>query len=396
MSSGQPLRVGVVGLGAAAGQILPAFSTVEQVELCGVADVRADLVAATSARYGVPGYDSLEALCAGDTVSAVWVATPNTLHAEHTIVAAECGKHVICEKPMAVSLAECDAMVDAARINGVHLVQGHSKIYETPIRLMHSIIQTGALGRVITVNTWNFNDWLLRPRLESEVDTSLGGGVVYRQAPHQVDIVRCLAGAKAKSVRAVTGCWHPGFQTEGNYTAMMDFQGGAAATMVFNGYGRFETAELTWDRTEGGRTLPDGAVRVPRPTPSGPVDPSQKYSVAGHGSSEERRGQPFFGLTVVSCELGDMRQSPDGAFVYTSKGRREVVGQVDGGRSAELVELAEAVAAGRPAFPSGEWGKATLEVCLAILESGRTGREIELHHQVDMPTWWTNGGAVPA
>jgi phthalate 4,5-cis-dihydrodiol dehydrogenase len=390
------LRVGVVGLGAAAGQILPVFEGVSQVELGGVADVRADLVARTSATYDVPGFDSLESLCDADVVDAVWVATPNTLHAQHTIAAAERGKHVICEKPMAVSLDECDTMIGAARSNGVHLIQGHSKIYETPIRLMHRIVQSGELGRVISVNTWNYNDWLLRPRLGSEVDTSLGGGVVYRQGPHQVDIVRCLAGGRAKSVRAVTGRWQPGFATEGNYTALMEFEGGAAATLVFNGYGRFEVAELTWNRTEGGRTLPDGAVRVPRPVLPGPVKPHEKYSVAGHGPAGTRRGQPFFGLTVVSCERGDLRQSPDGVFVYTSEGRREVVGRVDGGRSAELVELAEAVESGRPAFPGGEWGKATLEVCLGILESSRTGREVELHHQVEMPTWWGGSVGVPA
>jgi phthalate 4,5-cis-dihydrodiol dehydrogenase len=391
-----PLRVGIVGLGAAAGQILPVFRDVPQVVLGGVADVRRDLVDDTTARYGVPGFDSVEALCDADVVDAVWVATPNTLHARHTIAAAERGKHVICEKPMAVSLEECDSMVHAARTNGVQLVQGHSKIYETPIRLMRSIVESGELGRVIAVNSWNFNDWLLRPRLASEVDTTLGGGVVYRQGPHQVDIARCLAGGMVKSVRAVTGRWQPGFETEGNYSALLEFEDGAVATLVFNGYGRFEIAELTWNRTEGGRTLPDGAVRKPRPTPPGPVEPTEKYSVAGHGGSGQRGGQPFFGLTVVSCELGDLRQSPDGVFVYTSEGRQEVIGPVDSGRSAELVELAEAVESGRPAFPGGEWGKATLEVCLGILESGRTGREVRMHHQVPMPPSWCAVTPVPA
>ena len=384
------LRVGVVGLGAAAGQILPVFDSLPEVELAGVADVRADLVAATSARYGVPGFASLEAMCDGDLVDAVWVATPNTLHAEHTIAAAERGKHVICEKPMAVSLAECDAMIEATRRNGVKLVQGHSKIYETPIRLMRTIIESGDLGPVFSVNTWNYNDWLLRPRLTTEVQTALGGGVVYRQGPHQVDIVRCLAGGKAKSVRAVTGRWQPGFETEGNFTALLEFDSGAAATLVFNGYGRFEVAELTWNRTEGGRILPDGDVRVPRPVLPGPVEPGEKYSVAGHGSSDRRGGQPFFGLTVVSCARGDLRQSPDGVFVYTNAGRREVKAHGDSGRSAELVELADAVRSDRRAFPDGEWGKATLEVCLGILESGRTGREIQLHHQVEMPASWSS------
>lgn len=389
----EPLRVGILGLGAASAQILPAFGHTEGVVLGGVADIRHQTAEEVGRRHDVPACNSVEELCARDDVDAVWVATPNPLHARHVVTAAELGKHVICEKPMAVTLAEADAMISACERNRVRLIQGHSKIYETPIRSMRAMITGGSLGRAIQINTWNFNDWLLRPRLASEVDTSRGGGVVYRQGPHQVDIVRCLGGGMVGSVRAVAGRRLRGFDTEGDYTALLVFDEGLAATAVFNGYGQFEVAELTWNITEGGRTIADAAVRRPRPVPPGPVSETTKYASNGTPTPADEdaarsRHQPFFGLTVVGCERGDLRQSPEGLFIYTPEGRREISCPPEHGRSAELRELVGSVTDDRPAFPDGRWGKATLEVCLAVLESSRTGKEVPLQHQVPVPPWW--------
>ena len=95
--------------------------------------------------------------------------------------------------------------------------------------------------------------------------------------------------------------------------------------------------------------------------------------------------QPFFGLTIVTCERGAIRQSPDGLFVYTEDGREEVLCPPRGGRDDELRELADAIATGRPGFPDGRWGKATLEVCLAIMASSKDGRARKLLHQVPAP-----------
>jgi phthalate 4,5-cis-dihydrodiol dehydrogenase len=88
----------------------------------------------------------------------------------------------------------------------------------------------------------------------------------------------------------------------------------------------------------------------------------------------------------VSCENGDIRQSPDGLFVYTIEGMREVPCAPSQGRGAELLELYEAITEDRAVFPDGRWGKATLEVVLAILQSSREKREIALSHQIAYPS----------
>jgi hypothetical protein len=93
--------------------VLPAFGKDKPYVLAGGADNRAEARAAFADVYDRPVFSSVAALCARDDVDAVWISTPNTLHAEHAICAARNGKHVICEKPMAVNLRECDRMIAA-------------------------------------------------------------------------------------------------------------------------------------------------------------------------------------------------------------------------------------------------------------------------------------------
>jgi phthalate 4,5-cis-dihydrodiol dehydrogenase len=379
------LRLGMAGLGAASRQILPQIARVPEIELAAGADTRPDATEEFRTKYGGKAFSSLEAMCDSDAIDAVWIATPNVHHAEHAVFAAERGKHVIVEKPMAVSLDETDRMIEAADRNRVKLVQGHSKIYGPAIQKMHEIVRSGRLGRVIQINSWNYTDWLQRPRLASEVDTSLGGGICFRQGPHQVDIVRFIAGGMVRSVRAATGRADKHFDTEGDYTAFLEFEDGTPATVAYNGYGYFDIAELTWGIGEGGNKRAEEEMYKPRRRATGPVDQEAKYRLphaAAAGNVRERAAQGFFGLTVVACEQGVIRQSPQGLFVYTEAGREEVPCAIDIGHAAELLELYRSVTEDRPAFPDGKWGKATLEVCLAMLQSSGQRREIRMEHQI--------------
>ena len=375
----------MAGLGAASRQILPHLARASEVELTAGADIRPDAAQEFQARYGCAAYPSVAAMCAGGEIDAVWIATPNPCHAEHTVLAAEHGKHIVVEKPMAVTLDEAEAMIAAAARNRVKLVQGHSKIYSPAIQKIREIVRSGRLGRVIQINTWNSNDWLQRPRLASEVDTRIGGGVCFRQGPHQVDIVRYLGGGKVASVRATAGRADRHFATEGDYTAFLEFEDRTPATMAFNGYGYFDIAELTWGIGEGGKRIRDTDTSVAKARLTGPVDQDFKYGnprTTEADAVRERAAQSFFGLTIVACERGAIRQSPQGIFVYSETGREEIPCAVDAGRTAELRELQQAVMQDRPPFPDGRWGKATLEVCLAMLQSSNERREIALAHQV--------------
>ena len=113
----------------------------------------------------------------------------------------------------------------------------------------------------------------------------------------------------------------------------------------------------------------------------------EREGAFAHGGTEEQRprlpgGGTMFGVTIATCERGDIRQSPTGLLLYGDDGRTEI--PVEGrsaSRNSELQELYDAVVQDRPVYHDGRWGMATLEVCLAIMQSAREHREIRLSHQ---------------
>jgi phthalate 4,5-cis-dihydrodiol dehydrogenase len=379
----QVIRLGIAGLGNAGHAVARDLGAVPGVALAACADVRKEALDSFRAKNPtVKVFDSVEAMCGSGGLDAVWVATPNEFHAEHAVAAAVAGKHVVCEKPMAVTLEECQRMIAAAAGNKVKLLM-HSKAGDPPIEKMREVVASGRLGRMIQINSWIYKGWLKSARLPEELDTSKGGGVVYRQGAHQIDIARAIGGGMVKSVRAITGKWQPRFDTEGNYTAFLQFADGTPATLVFNGYGGFDIGELTWGIGEGG--YPSSADSPKEPAAQGPMSAAAKYSAPARSETRRRDGarkQPFFGLTLVSCEKGDIRQSPDGLYIYTESGREEIPCPPFLDRAGDLLRLHEAATRNRPVFADGKWGKATLEVVLAILQSSRERREITLSNQV--------------
>ncbi len=380
------LRVGIAGMGNEGHQVAPYALKTEGVELTAVADLRREALDAFQVQHPeVRTFESVAAMCDSGLVDAIWVATPNPVHAENTITAAERGVHVILEKPMTITLEDATRMVEAAEKHGIRLLM-HSHASDPPIVKMREIIASGRLGRLIGIHTLSYKGWLRSPRLPFEVATSLGGGVVFRQGPHQVEIVRRLGGGMVKRVRAHTGRWHPAFATEGDYTALLEFADGTPATLVFYGYGYFNVTDLTWNITESG-TVTSGAYRK-QTRQTGPMDPAEFYArgrrLEREGGPRERK-QPIYGLTIVSCEGGDMRQSPDGIYLYTDDGCEEIVCEPWRERATDLIAMRDALAENRPVFPDGRWGRATLEVILAILRSSREDRDVELAYQVPAP-----------
>lgn len=390
------LRLGIAGLGVASTQILPPISALPFVKITAAADVRKDALSKFRTAYGAEIFTSVEAMCARPDVDAVYVATPNQLHAEHAITAAEHGKHVIVEKPMALSIKECEAMNGAAETNGVKLLCGHTHSFDPPIRKIREIIKSGELGKLCMVNSWNFNEFMYRPRMKHEL--AMSRGVVLNQGPHHVDVVRLIGGGMVQSVRAMTGIWDRAREHEGSYVCYLEFADGTPSTLVYSGYGFFDTAELFGWIGEGGQPrAPETNIKVrkrlaPIRTPEEEEALKEQMRYGGlregeysHAWSGERR-QPFFGFTLVSCENGDIRQSADGLTVYGEDGKKEIpIPRGRRGREAEIEELYQAVVNDRPVFHDGRWGEATLEVCLAILESAKARREIHLSHQVASP-----------
>ena len=390
------LKVGIAGLGVGSAMVIPTIERMPITELAAAADTRPEALAEFQQRYGGRVYDSVAALCADPDVDVVWVATPNQYHCEHVVLAASHGKHVVCEKPMALSVAEAERMVEAADRHGVHLLCGHTYSLNPSIQAMHRIVQSGELGRLIALANWMYSDWLLKPRLPQELDVTLGGGVVYRHLPHIVDSLRTLGGGLVRSVRAMVGAWMPERPAPGNVSAYLEFEEGTPATISYSGYGYFNTADLVWGIGDRLYTEEE-AVRARRAFRAGQADDAAAKeqlrattrSGREHPAGERAKlagGGNWFGILLVSCERGNLRQSPGGVLVYDDDGHHEV--PVQGSGAAGIIELQElhaAVTRGVPISHDGRWGMATLEVCLAMLESARERREIMLSHQCPTP-----------
>jgi phthalate 4,5-cis-dihydrodiol dehydrogenase len=391
------LKLGVVGIGVGASEILPSMESMPEIHLVAGADVNRRVLETFQKRYGARVYDSIEGLCADPEVEAVWISTPNKFHAPHTIIAANHGKHVVVEKPMAISLQEAEGMIGAAQKNKIKLICGHTQSYGPHIRTMRRIVQSGELGKLCAMNVWAYTDWMLRPRTAEELDLAQGGGIPYRQGPHQIDSLRLLGGGMVRSVRASVGRWFRGRSIPGYYAAYLEFEDGTPATLVHDGYGYFLTSELVAWGTDRSRYTPEQRAEIRKKLLDGTLDESQAKDAMRIGGSQEqqifRRGgerRPWvpndLGILVVTCERGDIRQSQFGLFVYGDDGVRDVpLAEGGASRRGELEELYNAVVLNKPVRHTGPWGMATLEVCLAIMQSGRERKEIFLSHQVAAP-----------
>ena len=171
MTVSRKIKVGIIGLGAAAQAFLPAFEKHPGFELIGVCDPNSALQSQISAMQGVRYFSTLtEMLQMQPDIELVYIASPTDLHLSHSLEVIAAGKHVLVEKPMANSLVDALKMVEASKLAGTILMVGHSHSYDRPILEMKRLIDGGSLGAVRMVNTWCYTDWMYRPRREEELD----------------------------------------------------------------------------------------------------------------------------------------------------------------------------------------------------------------------------------
>ncbi len=388
-----PLRIGVLGLGRAFTLMLPTWRDDPRVKLVAAFDPRPQARSAFRDQFGGTGHDSVEAVCADPAVQWVYVATPHGLHADHVCLAAHCGKHVLVEKPMALTLDDANRMIQACEQAGTHLVIGHSHSFDAPVLLARELIASGQFGAVRMVHAMQYTDFLYRPRRPEELDTAQGGGVVFSQAAHQVDLVRLLAGGRVERVRAVTGRWDASRPTEGAYSALLTFEGGAFASLSYNGYGFYDSDVLMDGVGELGQPKDPGTHAQTRSRrtqwhdEAAEVMAKAERNFGGAKHQQPPRQGPqasqHFGPVLVSCEGADLRLTPYGVQVYEASGIRTVPARLpDVPRGEVIDELWSISREGRPPRHDGPWSRATLEVCLALLQSQQDGCDIVMRHQV--------------
>jgi len=237
---GRKLGVALVGLGSySTYQLAPALQQTEHCHLAGIVTGTPAKAEKWMREYGIGrehvySYESFDKIASDDAIDIVYVVLPNSMHAEFSIRAAEAGKHVICEKPMALSVAECDAIIAACKKAGVKLGIGYRLHSEPYTREVKRLVREKTFGEVRFVSAdaayisrGNPDQWRLNRALS-------GGGALMNMGVYAIQSCIYGSGKNPVSVSAQEFSTRPGYfkQTDETITAQFTFSGGAVGQMM--------------------------------------------------------------------------------------------------------------------------------------------------------------------
>ena len=195
--------IGIIGCGKIA-QVrhIPEYAEHKDAKLLGFYDINLERTKALAEQYGGTAYETVEELLANPEIDAVSICAANFAHAELTIAALNAGKHVLCEKPMAITLAECEAMVEAAKKNGKFLMIGHNQRLAKAHATAKKLIDDGLIGDIVTFRTTfghgGPETWSVDPGLNTWFfdKTRAAMGAMADLGIHKTDLIQFLTGQK--------------------------------------------------------------------------------------------------------------------------------------------------------------------------------------------------------
>ncbi len=321
-------------------KIAPAINSATDAELVAVYSRDQGRAEAFAARHNArAAYDSLDAMLSDSRIDAVFISSPNSLHAGQAIQAAQAGKHVLCEKPMTTTLDDAVAMVRACREAGVKLGVGFELRHNPGHILARNLVADGTLGRItLAQGQWGFGSrgqevfppreglrqWWDDPEAMGGASTMMGTGV------HVMDLLRFVVGQEIVEVAAITDGQTVERPLEQIATLALRFGGGALGTLVC------------------GRLLPDTQNDL------------DIYGINGRFTSRE---------TVWEAQKGSIEVVSDTVNRQESYGESYL-----GNFIAQAEDFQRAVAEDRDPAATGVDGLRSVEITLAAIESARTGR----------------------
>ncbi len=231
------LRIGIVGLGGISRAHGDAIESLPDVEIVAAADLLEAPRREFCDRYEVPrAYPNHTELLKDDEVDAVAVTLGHQLHHRLTVDALNAGKHVLVEKPMALSLEHCDDMIETARRNGVKLMVGQTQHFLGPNRKAREILDSGELGPLVTAICYSVKNWNQENRRPQYRSRFHGGGYWITNGVHIVDRLTWLVGSQAARVKARIGT-RSHYQAADDYgVAFVDYKSGVPGVAICVGY----------------------------------------------------------------------------------------------------------------------------------------------------------------
>ncbi len=342
MSTGPSFRVALVGCGRISSNHFDAIAKVDGLSVVAVCDSVAERATAAGEELGVPSFTAYETMLREVPCDIVTVATPSGLHPAHGALAAKAGKHVICEKPMAISLAGADALVKACDDAGVQLFVVKQNRLNPAIQLVRRAVDKGRFGRIYMANAtvrWT------RPQEYYDQAPWRGtwefdGGAFMNQASHYVDLVQWLVGP-VESVMAKTATLARRIEAEDSGLAILKFRNGAL--------GSIDVTMLTYPKNlEGSITIlgEKGTVKIGGTA----VNRVDHWLFADYDDDDKA--------------IETAATNPPNVYGFGHEGYyRNVLSALRGNTKADT---------------DGRGGRKSLELILGIYESARTGTEVSL------------------
>ncbi len=342
MTPPREFRVALAGCGRISRSHFDAIARVDGLRVTAVCDIVEARARAAGDQLGVPWFTAYEQMLASAAADVVTIATPSGLHPQHGIAAARAGKHVVSEKPMAISLAGADDLLRACDEAGVQLFVVKQNRLNPPIQLLRKAIDKGRFGRIFVANTtvrWT------RPQEYYDQAPwrgtwTLDGGAIMNQASHYVDLIQWLVGP-VESVMAKTATLARKIEAEDTGVAILKFCGGAL--------GVIEVTMLTYPKNlEGSITLlgEKGSVKIGGTA----VNRVEIWQFADYDDDDKL-------IEAAST-------NPPNVYGFGHEGYyRNVLAVLRGDAKADT---------------DGRAGRKSLELILGIYESARTGREVML------------------
>jgi predicted dehydrogenase len=356
----KPVRVALVGCGKVASIHAAALQSLPEAEFVAACDVSTERAEAFAAKFGVRPFTDLGSMLRDAHPEAIIIGTPHPIHAESAVRAAEAGVHVLVEKPLAATLADCDAMLAAARKSGVTLGAISQRRFYEPVQRMKRAIDEGKIGApalgVFIQYSWRDAAYYRSDPWRGKWDTE-GGGVLVNQSPHQLDILTWLMGPVAE----VSGYWanlnHPTVEVDDTAVASIRFRNGGLGSIITSlsqKPGIYTKVHIhgangasVGVETDRGATFIAGVSQIAEP----PL--TDLWTVPG----EEDQLQSF--------------QTED----------REAFTRVNATTHYHALQIADflrAVRENRPPLVTGEAGRAVVELFTAIYTSSRERRAVAL------------------
>ena len=335
-------RVALVGCGRISRNHFDAIARIDGLELSAVCDSAADRARAAGEEQGVKSFTNYAEMIASADVDIVTVCTPSGLHAAQGIAAAKAGKHVITEKPMAITLEQADGLVQACDVAGVRLFVVKQNRLNPSIQLLKRAVDKGRFGRIYLANTtvrWN------RPQEYYDAASWRGtwefdGGAFMNQASHYVDLIQWLVGP-VESVVAKTATQARRIEAEDSGVAVLKFRSGALGVIEVN--------VLTYPRNW------EGSVSIV----------GEKGTAKIGGTAVNRIEHWSFAEYDDDDKLVDAAQTnPPSVYGFGHEAYyRNVLSVLRGDAEPET---------------DGRAGRKSLELILGIYESAKTGRDVPL------------------